>query len=185
MKKTMMSFIGAMMVLSLVACTPTTEKNKTGEVKQTTQAANGIAADKTPDPDAPNLEILAVYRLNSEGTGLTYAMEGVEEMKPQAVVDLLIEAGVLEQGTTSISLETEGKVEEVGPGAVVIPGMDIDNSYPEHGILNLNQFPADKQELKLQAVANTFMESYNIARFTIQVNGETVGENLVLKNLKS
>lgn len=183
MKKAMMSFIGVMMVLSLVACTPTTEKNKTGEVKQT-QATNGIA-DKTPDPNAPNLEILAVYQLNSEGTGLTYAMEGIEEMTPQAVVDLLIEAGVLAEGTTSLSLETEGKVEEVGPGAVVIPGMEIDNSYPEHGILNLSQFPKDNQELKLQAVANTFLEGFNIARFTIQVNGETVGENLVLKNVKS
>ena len=183
MKKAIMSFIGAMMVLSLVACTPTTEKNKTGEVKQT-QATNGIA-DKTPDPNAPNLEILAVYQLNSEGTGLTYAMEGIEEMTPQAVVDLLIEAGVLAEGTTSLSLETEGKVEEVGPGAVVIPGMEIDNSYPEHGILNLSQFPKDNQELKLQAVANTFLEGFNIARFTIQVNGETVGENLVLKNVKS
>jgi len=183
MKKAMMSFIGVMMVLSLVACTPTTEKNKTGEVKQT-QATNGIA-DKTPDPNAPNLEILAVYQLNSEGTGLTYAMEGIEEMTPQAVVDLLIEAGVLAEGTTSLSLETEGKVEEVGPGAVVVPGMEIDNSYPEHGILNLSQFPKDNQELKLQAVANTFLEGFNIARFTIQVNGETVGENLVLKNVKS
>lgn len=183
MKKAIMSFIGAMMVLSLVACTPTTEKNKTGEVKQT-QATNGIA-DKTPDPNAPNLEILAVYQLNSEGTGLTYAMEGIEEMTPQAVVDLLIEAGVLAEGTTSLSLETEGKVEEVGPGAVVVPGMEIDNSYPEHGILNLSQFPKDNQELKLQAVANTFLEGFNIARFTIQVNGETVGENLVLKNVKS
>jgi len=183
MKKAMMSFIGVMMVLSLVACTPTTEKNKTGEVKQT-QATNGIA-DKTPDPNAPNLEILAVYQLNSEGTGLTYAMEGIEEMTPQAVVDLLIEAGVLAEGTTSLSLETEGKVEEVGPGAVVVPGMEIDNSYPEHGILNLSQFPKDNQELKLQAVANTFLEGFNIARFTIQVNGDTVGENLVLKNVKS
>jgi len=183
MKKAIMSFIGAMMVLSLVACTPTTEKNKTGEVKQT-QATNGIA-DKTPDPNAPNLEILAVYQLNSEGTGLTYAMEGIEEMTPQAVVDLLIEAGVLAEGTTSLSLETEGKVEEVGPGAVVVPGMEIDNSYPEHGILNLSQFPKDNQELKLQAVANTFLEGFNIARFTIQVNGDTVGENLVLKNVKS
>jgi len=183
MKKAIMRFIGAMMVLSLVACTPTTEKNKTGEVKQT-QATNGIA-DKTPDPNAPNLEILAVYQLNSEGTGLTYAMEGIEEMTPQAVVDLLIEAGVLAEGTTSLSLETEGKVEEVGPGAVVVPGMEIDNSYPEHGILNLSQFPKDNQELKLQAVANTFLEGFNIARFTIQVNGDTVGENLVLKNVKS
>lgn len=184
MKKTKICFVGAMIVLSLAACTPTTEKNKTGEVKQTAPAANGIA-DKTPDPDAPDLEILAVYQLNPEGTGLTYTMEGIEEMTPQAVVDLLIEAGVLEDGTTLLSLEMEGKVEEVGPGAVVIPGMDIDNSYPEHGILDLSQFPEDNQELKLQAVANTFMGGYNIARFTIQVDGEMVGENLVLKDLKS
>ena len=33
MKKLVMGLLGAMMILSLVACTPTTEKNKTGEVK--------------------------------------------------------------------------------------------------------------------------------------------------------
>ena len=51
MRKTIMCFIGAMMILSLAACTPTTEKGKTGDVKQT-QPANGIA-DKRPDPTAP------------------------------------------------------------------------------------------------------------------------------------
>ena len=37
MKKLVMGLLGAMMILSLAACTPTTEKNKTGEVKEPQQ----------------------------------------------------------------------------------------------------------------------------------------------------
>ena len=152
MKKAIMCFIGAMMILSLAACTPTTEKNKTGEVKQT-QPANGVA-DKQPDPTAPDLDIISVYRL----------------------VDRLIEYGVLDEGTKSLSFEEVGKVEEVGPGTVHIPGMVIDNSIGETGILDLSQAPSD--ELKIQAIANTFIENLNVVNFTLKVNGETVKEGL-------
>lgn len=174
MKKAIMCLIGTMMILSLAACTPTTEKNKTGEVKQT-QAANGIA-DKQPDPTAPDLDIISIYRIGDDGK-LVGTMDAVEERTPQVLVDLLIEYGVLDEGTKSLSFEEVGKVEEVGPGIVEIPGMVIDNSIGETGILDLSQAPSD--ELKLQAIANTFAENMNVTNVTIKVNGETVKEGLV------
>lgn len=173
MKKAIMCFIGAMMILSLAACTPTTEKNKTGEVKQT-QAANGVA-DKQPDPNAPDLDIISVYRIGEDGK-LVGTMDAIEEKTPQVLVDLLIEYGVLDEGTKSLSFEEVGKVEEVGPGTVHIPGMVIDNSIGETGVLDLNQAPSD--ELKIQAIANTFIENLNVVKFTLKVNGETVTEDL-------
>ena len=59
MKKLVMGLLGAMMILSLAACTPTTEKNKTGEVKEPQQeevvestAARAIRAMSKERPDA-------------------------------------------------------------------------------------------------------------------------------------
>lgn len=175
MKKAIMCFIGAMMILSLAACTPTTEKNKTGEVKQT-QAANGVA-DKQPDPNAPDLDIVSIYRIGDDGK-IVGTMDAIEERTPQVLVDLLIQYGVLDEGTKSLSFEEVGKVEEVGPGVVVIPGLDIDNSIGETGILDLDQAPVE-DDMKMQAIANTFIENLNVLNLTIQVNGETVKEGLV------
>ena len=59
---------------------------------------------------------------------------------------------------------------------VVIPGVESD--VKEYGTLNLSKFPDDKNEKLLQAVANTFIENMNVVYLTIQVNGETVAENL-------
>lgn len=174
MKKAIMCFIGAMMILSLAACTPTTEKNKTGQVKQT-QAANGVA-DKQPDPNAPDLDIISIYRIGDDGK-IVGTMDAIEQRTPQVLVDMLIEYGVLEEGTTSLSFEEVGKVEEVGPGIVEIPGMVIDNSIGETGVLDLSQAPSD--DLKLQAVANTFIENLNVTNLTIKVKGETVKEGLI------
>lgn len=175
MKKTILWFVGAMMILSLAACTPTTEKGKTGEVKQTQAPANGVA-DKQPDPTAPDLEIISVYHVDEAGK-LVGTMDAVEKMNPQVLVDLLIQYGVLEEGTTSLGFEEVGTVEEVGPGVVVIPGLEIDNSMGETGVVDLSSIPSD-DEAKLQAVANTFIENMHVLNLTVKVNGETVAEGL-------
>jgi len=129
MKKAIMCFIGAMMILSLVACTPTTEKNKTGEVKQTqassaaagtaagTSGGNSVASNKNPDPTAPDLDVVSIYTVSKDGSKLEGTMDAVEELTPQALADLLIQYGVLEEGTEVIDFQAEGKPasEEVGP----------------------------------------------------------------------
>ena len=67
MKKLVMGLLGAMMILSLAACTPTTEKNKTGEVKEpqqeevvesTADAGPGVVTGRPVDQDAPDLKMV-------------------------------------------------------------------------------------------------------------------------------
>ena len=73
MKKLVMSLLGAMMILSLAACTPTTEKNKTGEVKEpqqeevvesTADAGPGVVTGRPVDQDAPDLKM--VYTVSAK-----------------------------------------------------------------------------------------------------------------------
>lgn len=186
MKKAVMCFIGAMMILSLTACTPTTEKNKTGQVKQTEAAAPkstqgpGVVSDKTPDLDAPDMTVISVYTVSDDGTKVEGTMDAVETMDAQALVDLLIQYKVLDEGTKAVNFTAEGTPasEEVGPGMVKIPGYEVKSDLKETGTLELSQFPADNRELKLQAVANTFTENMDVLYLTVKAGGETLGENL-------
>lgn len=175
MKRTVMSIvciIGTAMVLSLAGCTPTTEKGKTGEVKQT-EAANGVS-DKRPDPTAPKLDVVSVYTVSEDGSKLEGTMDAVEELNEQTLVDLLVQYGVLAEGTKAVSFAAEGEASSVESG----PGASAENSLKEYGTLELDQFPEEQKEMKLQAVANTFIENMNVVYLTIKVNGEVAAENL-------
>ena len=107
-------------------------------------------------------------------------MDAVDELNADTLVALLIQYGVLEEGTEVVSYEATGQPssEDVGPGVVTIPGVEIESDMNEYGILNLNQFPDTSNQMLLQAVGNTFIENMKIVYLTIQVNGETVAENL-------
>ena len=177
--RTVLCVTGAMMILSMAACTPTPEKGRTGQVKQT-EAAGGVATNKNPDPTAPDLEVVSIYSVSKDGSKLEGTMDAVEELDPQVLTDLLIQYDVLEEGTELISFAAEGapSSEEVGPGVVKIPGVEIESDTREYGTLNLSKLPDAKDEMLLQAVANTFLENLNVVYLTIQVNGETVAENL-------
>lgn len=181
MKKVIMCLIGAMMILSLTACTPTTEKNKTGEVKQT-EASKSAAPVKNPDPTAPELDVVSIYTVSADGNKLEGTMDAVDELSAQTLVDLLIEYGVLAEGTEAVSFEAEGEPssEAVGPGVVKVPGVEVKNTTKEYGTLELNQIPDAKDDMVLQAIANTFLENMDVTYLTIKVNGETVGENMTM-----
>lgn len=182
MKKAVLCVVGIMMVLSLAACTPTTEKNKTGQVNQ----QNGVAAEKNPDPTAPDLEIISIYTVDENGTGIAGTMEAVEEKNAQILVDLLIEYGTLDKGTTveGFVAERAPEEEEVGPGVVKIPGVQVESNIKEHGVLELNQFPTDeKKDVKLRAVVNTFLENMDVLSLTVKVNGKVLAENANVENL--
>jgi len=179
MKKMIMCFIGAMMILSLAACTPTTEKGKTGEVKQT-EAANGVDKKKNPDPTAPDLDVVSIYTVSADGSKLEGTMDALEEKNAQTVAELLVQYHVLDEGTEVIEFSAEGEPasEEVGPGVVKVPGVTPQKNTKEYGTLNLNKFPDEKDDMLLQAVANTFIENLDVVYLTVQVNGETIAENL-------
>ncbi len=186
MKKAVMGLIGAMMVFSLAACTPTTEKNKTGEVKQletgsvTSTQGPGVVTDRNGDPNEPELEIISVYTVSEDGSKVEGTMDSVETLEPQVLADLLAGYGVLEEGTKVVSFEAEGEPssQEVGPGVAAIPGVEQENNLREYGTLVLDKFPEDQREMKLQATANTFIENMNVVYLTIEADGETLAENL-------
>lgn len=180
MKKLLMSFIGVMMILSLAACTPTTEKNKTGEVKPT----NGVA-DKNPEPFATPLTVVSIYQVSEDGSALVGTMDSLEELTPQTLVDMMIEYKVLEEGTEVVSYEEVGTVEEVGPSVVEIPGVEVDNSMVDQIVLDLSKLPEKHQDKVIEAVANSFLENMHAVRLTLKVNGETVGEDLSQVDLSS
>ena len=110
MKRAIMCFIGAMMVFSLAACTPTTEKNKTGEVKQTeaqgptSTQGPGVVTDKNPDMDAPQLEVVSIYAPAEDGSKLNVKMESVETLDAQG---RLLTPGCVE-AHCHIGLDNEG-----------------------------------------------------------------------------
>ena len=166
MKKLVMGLLGAMMILSLVACTPTTEKNKTGEVKEpqqeevvesTADAGPGVVTGRPVDQEAPDL-----------------TMDSVEILDAQSLVDLLVQYGVLDNGTKAVSFTTEGSVARQEAG----PGVTADTTMAEKATLELSQFPSENQEKVLQAVANTFCENMDTETITIKADGQTLAEGL-------
>lgn len=186
MKKTIMSIvkvtscaIALMMVVSLAACTPTPKKENAGNTSAPAQAESSSAPEKNPDPTAPELDVVSVYNVSEDGTKLEGTMDAVEELNAESLVDLLIQYGVLEEGTKVVNYEATGEASsvEVGPGAAAASS---DNEMKEYGTLNLSQFPDGDNKMVLQAVANTFIENMKIVYLTIQVNGETVSENLAM-----
>ena len=106
------------MVLSLAACTPTTEKNKTGEVKEpeteavetTADAGPGVVTGRPVDQDAPDLTMVSVYSVSEDGSKIEGTMDSVETLDAQSLTDLLIQYGVLDDGTKAVSFTTEESV---------------------------------------------------------------------------
>ena len=159
--------VGVMMTCSLAACTPTPQKQLAEEEKKMQQVD-----EKLPDANAPELDVVSIYSVREDGSKLEGTMDAVEELTPEVLVQLLIQYGVLEEGTELVSFEAEGSPSsgEAGPGQ--------GGSTKEYGVLNLSKFPDKGNNMLLQAVANTFLENMNVVYMTIQVNGETVAENL-------
>ena len=182
MKKLVMGLLGAMMVLSLAACTPTTEKNKTGEVKEpeteavetTADAGPGVVTGRPVDQDAPDLTMVSVYSVSEDGSKIEGTMDSVETLDAQSLTDLLIQYGVLDDGTKAVSFTTEESVASTEAG----PGVSADSTVAEKATLELSQFPSENQEKVLQAVANTFCENMNAETITIKVDGQTLAEGL-------
>jgi len=56
------------------------------------------------------MEIISVYSSNEDATGLNQAMDAVDELTAQSLVDKLIEYGVLEEGTEVLNFDTKDGV---------------------------------------------------------------------------
>lgn len=174
MKRWIMYF-GIMMALCLAACTPTqvTETipqagggNPDGITPEMVRESNA-AIERLPDQDAPVYEMAFIYFVNESGKLAREAVD-LEALTEEALVNCLMEKGVLEEGTKVSAFDIEGG-EKAGPGVEAADGGE------RIGTLDLTQFPqADgaKEQLLLNAVANTFIENYELDKLKIMVNGD-------------
>lgn len=184
MKKFTMCVAGALMVLSLAACTPTQTKNESEPAgTPVAEQSTGGATDKVPDPNAADLTPISLFYENEEATGLLKVMDDVEgDLTAQALVDKLIGVDVLEEGTQVISFTMEGDAPEVGPGAETTAGSE---GAERVGILDLSQVPerdAKFEQLMLDSIGNTFIENYNLDKLKLLVNGQNYSSALVTHN---
>ena len=153
MKKFIMCFVGAMLVLSLAACTPTPVKQSESATEPMVEASTGGASDKVPDPNVEPMEIISVYSSNEDATGLNQAMDAVDELTAQSLVDKLIEYGVLEEGTEVLNFDTKDGI----------------------GTLDLSKVPSSGTSgelLMLTAIGNTFTENFELDKLKLLVNGK-------------
>lgn len=153
MKKLTMLFAGVMLVLSLAACTPTPVKQAETATQPMVEASTGGATDKVPDPNVEPMEIISVYSSNEDATGLNQAMDAVVELTAQALVDKLIEYGVLEDGTEVLKFDMADGV----------------------GTLDLSKVPSSGTSgelIMLTSIGNTFTENFELDKLKLLVNGE-------------
>lgn len=155
MKRFIMSLAGAMLVLALAACSPTHVKKTQSETEPLAEASTGGASDKVPDPNVEPMEIISVYSPNNEDDGLNQAMDAVDELTAQALVDKLIEYNVLADDCKILKFEmTDG-----------VATLDL-SGVPEGS--------DDEKTLILAAIGNTFTENFELGTLKILVNGENL-----------
>lgn len=160
MKKFILFLMSAMLVVFLAACTPTQPKMETTAPDPQVMASTGGASDKVPDPNVEPMEIISVYSMNDDKTGLNQAMDAVDELTAEAIVDKLIEYGVLGEGTKVLKYE----------------------SADGTGTLDLSEAPkggSGEEKLMLTAVGNTFTENFELDQLKLLVNGKNYsGESI-------
>lgn len=177
MKKITMCFVGAMTIFSLAACTPTAPKESPTQPIETAETKDG-RAEKQPDPNVPELDLVSIYSGNDDATGLVVNMEGIEELDAQHIVDLLITAGILNEGTVVNSFEVEGG-EKPGPGADVAEGAGGERI----GTLDLSGVPESGtagEQVILGSIGNTFIESFELDKLKLLVNGENYSSGHIM-----
>lgn len=178
MKRLIMCLAGVMMAFSLAACTPTevtetmpqgVQKNPEGITPEMVAESNA-AIKREADEAAPIFEMAFIYGPGSDGSGLVRKRVDLEGVTEQALVDCLIEEGVLEADTIANSFDIEG-------GEKVGPGMDIEDAETGDriGTLDLSQVPESgttEETIMLNSIANTFIENYELDKLKLLVNGE-------------
>ena len=178
MKKFILCLAGAMVALSLAACTPTEVTETTPQaaarhpegITPEMVAESNAAIKREVDSAAPVYDVAFVYFPNDDSTGLKREEVSMESMTEQALIDCLVEQGVLEADTTVSSFDIEGG-EKAGPG--VSP--DAVGEGERIGTLDLSKIPESGtagEIAMLNAIANTFIENYELDKLKLLINGE-------------
>ncbi|MDK2967789.1 GerMN domain-containing protein [Lacrimispora sp.] len=157
MKRIILFLMSAMLMVFLAACTPTQPKMETTPPDPQVMASTGGASDKVPDPNAEPMEIISVYSMNDDKTGLNQAMDAVDKLTAESLVSKLIEYGVLEEGTTVLKYESADGV----------------------GTLDLSAVPKSDDKLIITAIGNTFVENFELSKLKLLVNGKNYSNDSI------
>ncbi len=179
MKKIALCITGAMLALSLAACSPTQKESDPAQAAMET--STGGASDKVPDPTAEVLEMVSVYVPTEERTGLRQVMDGVASLDAESLVEKLVEYGALPEGCQVLSYETSGETENSAAG----PGESSSVTAAESAVLDLSSVPSGDSidnQLITAAIGNTITENLNVRTLTIKENGSVFAENVKFQN---
>ena len=173
MKKIKLILMGALMALTLAACSPTEIKSeeipenaKVNPVGLTPEMMTTEAVEKTGDPDAVPMEMVFLYQVGEDGK-MTRETIDVETADLETIIGLLTEHEILEEGTVAEGLDIEGGM-KAGPG--VDPSQVTEGD--RIGTLKLNQAPED--EKNLQSLVSTMIENFTLDKLQIVVDGDMV-----------
>lgn len=196
MKKFLMCMAGAMMVLSLAACTPTEVESGKGEtipeegttlsdgttLPGGTALPGGVTPDmlehesidpdeaRKPDPNAPKMDAVMIFYPNDEKTGLENEMIDVEIMDEDTVAEYLIQYGVLPADTVVNFLDIEGPLKP-GPG---VPDEET-GTGDRIGTLELTQIDTLEgidEKLMIYSIVNSYCENFQLDKMQILIEGE-------------
>ena len=171
MKKFALFMTGAMLAMSMAACSPTQKETAPAGAAE---ASTGGAEDKVPDPTTEVLEIASIYVPDEERTGLIQNMDGVSVLDAESLVAKLV-------GCQVLSYEATGEAENAAAG----PGEAADVSVAESAVIDLSDIPdGDSIDTQLitAAIGNTITENLGVRSLTIEENGSVFADGVTFQN---
>lgn len=151
MKKFLLAALTIAASVAIGACGSGAGTTATTAAAPMVAATTGGAADKVPDPTAPEVAVVSIYSINEDGSGLNQELDSIDSLDANLLLKKLIEYKVVGENTT------------------VKDFTDKDGE----GVLDLSALA--KQDVQtLAAISNTFVENFNLKKLTIKVNGTAV-----------
>jgi len=154
MKRLLFAATALTLVIGIVSCgksTGSTKATASSEYETLAMATTGGAADKTPDPTTPVVAVVSIYTVKSDGSGLTKEMDSVDSLDASLLLKKLADYKIVAADTKVLNFTNK------------------DGS----AVLNLSAL-SNKDNRSIVAIANTFIENFELQKLTIQVNGAAI-----------
>ena len=162
----------AISVIGISACSKKTTQDKQAALDQYMETmSTGGAADKVPDPTAESVEIVAIYTPTDDGVEAN--MDDVDLLNASEILSKLKEYKVLPEDAKVESFDIENSETEVAQG----PGADSGDVEVGSGKLVLTN-AGSLEGSTIQAVADTYIEAFNLSTLTIVADGKTVASDV-------
>lgn len=183
MKKRWMLIIAIAVLTVMTACSPT-KLGPDGRPYKVSKGTKATEAETLPPEAFDPWEMAFIYRMKDQE--FQRVTLDVQDMTEDYLLEMLIEYGVLDEGTQILSFEVVTEKDTSGSGVVsgpfgqmgVVSDENGETEAPtvQNGILNLSQVPdwsAEEEKDMLACVGNTFMDNYGLDKLKLLVNGES------------